>query len=157
MTDTEEIRIVDYSPSYFEDFKAMNIAWISKLFIIEDVDRQVIEHPEEYILNKGGHILMAIYKGKTVGTCSLKNKGNGIFELTKMTVDENYRGLKIGRILCQATIDKAKALKANKLELYSNRAGAVVAIELYRKLGFKEVPLDTKEYQRADIKMEIEF
>jgi len=95
---------------------------------------------------------MATYNGMVAGTCSLKNKGNGIYELTKMTVDENMRGLKIGQLLGEAIIERARKLSAEKVELYSNREGSAAAIQLYYKLGFREIPLDTQEYKRANIK-----
>ena len=157
MRDTDKVEIVDYNPSHHKSFKDLNIAWIEKAFVVEDVDIEVLVDPEKFILSTGGCILMAIYKNEAVGTCSLKNKGNGTYELTKMTVDENMRGLKIGHMLGVATIEKARLLAAKKVELYSNRAGSAIAIELYYKLGFKEIPLETKEYKRADIKMVIDF
>ena len=157
MTYTNEVEIVDYNPSFHKKFKDLNIAWISKKYVVEDVDHEVLNDPEKFILSKGGCILMAVCKGEAVGTCSLKNKGNGVYELTKMTVDENMRGLKIGRMLGVATIEKARLLGARQVELYSNRAGSAEAILLYYKLGFREIPLDTQEYQRADIKMVIDF
>ena len=157
MTHTDKVEIVDYDPSFHKKFKDMNIAWISRKYVVEDVDHEVLNDPEKFILSKGGRILMAVYNGEAVGTCSLKNKGNGIYELTKMTVDENMRGLKIDHLLGIATIEKARSLGARQVELYSNRAGSAEAILLYYKLGFREIPLDTQEYQRADIKMVIDI
>lgn len=153
MADTDIIEIVDYNPSYQEAFKEMNIAWIEKAFFVEEVDIEVLDNPDKFILNPGGSILMALRNGEPVGTCSLKNKGNGLYELTKMTVTEKARGLKVGRLLCLAMLDKARSLGAKTVELYSNTKGSAVAIQLYFQLGFKEVPLDTQAYQRADIKM----
>jgi ribosomal protein S18 acetylase RimI-like enzyme len=76
-----------------------------------------------------------------------------VFEFTKMAVDEKYRGLKIGKTLALAAIGKARAMGAHKIILYSNTTLAN-AIALYRKLGFKEVPVDSV-YERSDIKMEL--
>lgn len=152
---TEKVAIIEYTPEFRVAFKALNKAWIEKSFELEDVDIEVLDDPEKFILSKGGIILMAMYKGQAVGTCSLKNKGNSIYELTKMTVDEKFRGLKIGYLLGLATIEKARELNAKKVELYSNTIGSAMAIPLYYKLGFHEVPLDTREYKRANIKMEL--
>jgi GNAT superfamily N-acetyltransferase len=157
MTSTQKIEIVDYDPSYHQPFKDMNIAWIAKDFFVEDVDIEVLDDPGKFILDPGGCILMALLNGEAIGTCSLKNKGNGLYELTKMTVDEKARGLKIGQLLGEATLERARTLGAKKVELYSNTKGSAVAIQLYYKLGFREIPLDTKEYQRADIKMVVDI
>ena len=155
--DIDEVAIVDYNPSFHKQFKDLNVAWIEKKFVVEDVDIEVLDDPEKFILSKGGCILMALYKGEVAGTCSLKNKDDGLYELTKMTVDERMRGLKIGYLLGVATIERARSLGARQVELYSNRAGSGPAIQLYYKLGFKEIPLDTQAYARADIKMIIDI
>lgn len=152
-----KVEIVDYKPEHHKAFKDLNVAWIEKFFVVEDVDIEVLDDPDKFILEPGGCILMALYNGEVAGTCSLKNKGNGLYELTKMTVDEKYRGLKIGYLLGVATVERAKELKAKKVELYSNTVGSHMAIPLYYKLGFKEIPLDTQAYQRANIKMILEL
>jgi GNAT superfamily N-acetyltransferase len=152
---TNSLKIIDFQPSHREAFTFLNKAWIEKRFVLEDVDIKVINDPETYILKNGGAIIMAIYEEKPVGTCALLNKGNGVFEMTKMTVDESYRGLKIGEKLGLGIIEKAKQLNAKKIELFSNKKGSFEAIKLYYKLGFKEIPLDTQAYKRADIKMEL--
>lgn len=45
----------------------------------------------------GGAILFALLGDAVVGTCALKQEGEGVFELTKMAVDESHQGLGIGR------------------------------------------------------------
>ena len=96
---------------------------------------------------------MAQYENEMVGTVALKFVEGGVYEFTKMAVDEKFHGLKIGKQLAEVAIEKAKEKKAGKIILYSNTK-LVPAIELYRKLGFKEIPVDGP-YQRSDIKMEL--
>ena len=81
---------------------------------------------------------------------------DGVFELSKMAVAEEFQGRKIGNKMLEFCFKKASELKAKKLILYSNTK-LEPAIHLYRKYGFKEVPLGTVEYKRADIKMEIDI
>jgi N-acetylglutamate synthase-like GNAT family acetyltransferase len=120
---------------------------------MEPIDEQVLRYPDEHIINKDGSILMAIVNGEIVGTVALKFVEPGVYEFTKMAVDEKYRGLKIGKALALAAIEKARAMGARKIILYSNTILAN-AIALYRKLGFKEVPVDSV-YERSDTKMEL--
>jgi len=84
---------------------------------------------------------------------ALKYIEPGVFEFTKMAVDEKFQGKKIGEMLAQVAIQHARYQKANKIMLYSNTK-LKAAISLYRKLGFVEVPLDGP-YKRSDIKMEL--
>jgi GNAT superfamily N-acetyltransferase len=72
-----------------------------------------------------------------------------------MAVDERFRGQKIGLALSEAAIEKARALGAKKIILYSSTK-LVPAINLYRKLGFVEVPVDGP-YKRSDIKMQLKL
>jgi GNAT superfamily N-acetyltransferase len=120
---------------------------------MEPVDVEVLQHPDQYIIEKGGAILMGTSNGEIAGTVALKFVDNNIYEFTKMAVDEKYRGQKIGRALGEEAIRKAKKLGAQKIILYSNTILAP-AIELYRKLGFVEVPVDGP-YKRSNIKMEL--
>ncbi|NUM79526.1 GNAT family N-acetyltransferase [bacterium] len=152
-----KIVIIDYSPEYQPAFKALNVSWIEKSFEMEPIDFYQLDHPEEAILKDGGCIILAQYDNKIVGTCALIRMDAAVVEMIKMAVDERYRGLKIGYELGRAIIDKAKQLGAKKIELYSNTKGSASAVQLYRKLGFREIPLDHMEFKRADIKMELEL
>jgi len=149
------MRIIDYAPQYQADWKRINVAWISKSFVVEDVDLEVLDHPQEKIIAPGGCIILAMEGDTVVGTCALLHSEPGVYQMVKMAVDDDWRGRGIGRVLCEAIIERARQLGGHMLMLYSNRAGAVVAIALYRKLGFRELPLPTKAYARADIYMEL--
>jgi GNAT superfamily N-acetyltransferase len=118
---------------------------------MEPIDQKVLRHPDKYLLEAGGHILMALMNEAPVGTVALKKAGAHTYEFTKMAVDENLRGKKIGEQLAQAAIAWCRANNAREIILYSNTK-LVPALQLYRKLGFEEVPLDGP-YTRSDIKM----
>ncbi len=152
----QEVKIIDCKPIHYENFKKLNYEWIEKDFVIEDLDRKVLENPEDYILKQGGAIFMAEYDGKIVGTCALIKISNDIYELAKMAVTDKAKGKKIGYLLGKAIIKKAKELNAKKVELVSNTK-LEPALNLYRKLGFIEVPIPHTDYKRANIKMEIEL
>jgi ribosomal protein S18 acetylase RimI-like enzyme len=154
---SEDLSIIDFAPEHGPAFKALNVAWITRDFVMEESDEAVLSDPKKYILDSGGMILLAKYKGGIAGTCGLACEGHDIYELTKMAVDEKLRGLKIGWHLGVAALEKAKQLGAKKVVLHSNRKGSAAAISLYRKLGFVEIPLGNAPWARADIKMEIVF
>jgi len=154
---SEDVQIVDYRPEYKQRFIEINEAWIRKDFVIENIDREELHNLETSILKGGGAILIALLAGKVVGTCALVKIHNNTFELIKMAVDEKYRGMNIGRLLCTQTLEKARQLGAKKVVLHSNTKGSATAVKLYYELGFKEIPLGKSEFARADIKMEINF
>ncbi|MBN8576643.1 MAG: GNAT family N-acetyltransferase [Cytophagales bacterium] len=147
------IRILDFQPDHQHDFERLNRHWIEKYFWMEPLDVAVLQNPEEHILAHGGHILMAASEQQIVGTVALKFVEPGVFEFTKMAVDETHQGLKIGKQLAEVAIAWCKQNKARAIILYSNTK-LVPAIALYRKLSFREVPLDGP-YKRSDIKMQL--
>ncbi len=148
------IKIIDYRKEHQPYFEKFNRNWIEKHFWLEEVDRYVLQHPEEAILQKGGAILMATYRGEVAGTVALKKVDPKTYEFTKMAVDSTFRRKGIAESLSQAAFQKARELGATKVILYSNRI-LTPAITMYHKLGFKEVPVEPGVYQRSDIKMEI--
>ena len=146
----DEIKIIDYLPGHKIFFKQLN--YIKKYFTVEKEDLKLLENPEEYIIKPGGAILMAERDGNIIGTCGLLRINDGTFELVKMAVDEKERGKRIGYLLGEAAIKKAKDLGADKIQLETN-SSLIPAVNLYKKLGFTEVPLNNSEYKRCDLKM----
>ncbi|HEY0977036.1 MAG TPA: GNAT family N-acetyltransferase [Flavobacteriales bacterium] len=147
--------IIDYAPRYQSDWKRINVDWISKDFVVEEVDLEVLDHPQENLIDRGGCILLAMEGDTVVGTCALLLAAPGAYQMVKMAVDEAWRGHGIGRKLGEAIIEKARELGGHTLMLYSNRSGSAAAVALYRDLGFQERPLPTQAYARADIYMEL--
>jgi N-acetylglutamate synthase-like GNAT family acetyltransferase len=154
--ESEDLKIIDYRDEHKNAFKELNEKWISKYFSMEEPDYKILDHPQENILDKGGYILIALYKGETVGTCALLNAGNGIFELVKMAVSAEMTGKGIGLALGAEAIKKAKKAGAKKLCLESSTT-LKPAINLYHKLGFKDVSGIDSAYKRCNTYMEMNF
>ncbi|NEQ55064.1 MAG: GNAT family N-acetyltransferase [Leptolyngbya sp. SIO3F4] len=152
----QQIEIIDYSSEFRDDFKQLNYAWIEQYFTIEDSDRKYLEHPEERIINPGGHIFMARYKNTIVGTCALVKITNTRYELAKMGVAEEMRGRGIGWLLGQAAIHKAGDLGATTLYIESNTT-LKPAIKLYQKLGFQKIIGQPSPYERCNIQLELKL
>ena len=151
------VQIIDYRPVHFQRWKEINEAWITRAYFMEEIDHLHCSQPEESILAAGGFILLAQMDGEIAGTAGLIRDDENTFELIKMAVDERFRGHGIGKLLCKATIEKAKEAGAKLLYLFSNTKGSATAIQIYRDLGFIEVPLDRNDFVRADIRMEMRF
>jgi GNAT superfamily N-acetyltransferase len=152
----DEIQIINYLPVHKIYFKQLNYDWIKKYFTAEEEDLKILENPEEYILKGGGAILMAKRGCNIIGTCGLIKINEGIFELVKMAVDEKERGKKIGYLLGEAAIGKAKQLGAYRVQLETS-SKLIPAVNLYKKLGFVEIPLKKSEYERCDLKMVLDL
>jgi len=146
------IRIVDFTSDKREYIKTLNYEWLELFFKVEPTDVQQLSNPEEEIIGKGGHIFYAELDGIIVGTASLLNKGDSVYELGKMATTESAKGNGVGNALLQHCIDFAKSKNARSIILYSNTK-LQAAIHLYRKYGFHEIPLADSNYVRSNIKM----
>jgi N-acetylglutamate synthase-like GNAT family acetyltransferase/DNA-binding MarR family transcriptional regulator len=131
-----QVVIKPFEPALAHHFETINKEWIDDMFVLETIDKQVLEDPQSHIINQGGKIWFAEHLTLgIVGTCAFWNKGDNSFELTKMGVLKSARGLKIGEILLQHVLDEAKSLGIKKLFLLTN-AKCESAIHLYEKNGF---------------------
>lgn len=146
------ITITDYRPEHQPYFERFNRQWIEELFEMEAVDEWVLTNPEKAILETGGAILMALYKGVPAGTVGLRKFDEETFEFTKMAVDPGHRRLGIAEAITYASFRKAAELGAARIILYSNTLNAG-AIKLYEKAGFRHVPVENDIYKRANVKM----
>ncbi len=152
----ETIQIIEFHSSLVSHFTNLNLAWIKKYFEVEAMDEQLLGKPKEYILDKGGYIFFAQIDNEVAGTFALILEKDGVFELSKMGVSEEFQGKKVGNKMLQFSLEKAKESGAVKVILYSNTI-LEPAIHLYKKYGFKEVPLEHSEYKRSNIKMEVDI
>ncbi|MEM1124110.1 MAG: GNAT family N-acetyltransferase [Bacteroidota bacterium] len=154
----KEVQIVDYTPAHRQAFYVLNEEWISQYFVMEAADYKALDHPDEYILDKGGHIFMAFYQGDPVGTCSLvkMQSDDYDYELAKMAVTAKAKGLGIGYQLGKAVIEKARALGGRTLFLETN-AILKPAINLYHKLGFRDIKHRPSVYARSNVQMVLDL
>lgn len=156
LRESKNVEIVEYDSKYKEAFKALNVEWISTYFEMEESDYKALDNPEEYIINKGGKILVALYENEPVGVCALikTNVADYDFEMAKMAVSPKAQGKSIGWLLGNAIVEKAKELGADKIYLESNTI-LKPAINLYYKLGFEKVFGLETPYKRCNIQMEL--
>ncbi len=129
------IEIICWQPSLAHAFHDINEAWISEMFSLEDHDREVLEDPQCFIIDRGGEVLFARRGAGVVGTCALMPTDDGAIELTKMGVVPGARGQGVGESLLVAALERARSLPQRPLFLLTNRRCAS-AIRLYEKLGF---------------------
>lgn len=147
-----KIEIIPYSPEFKEHLKTLNYEWLEEYFYVEEGDKVSLSNPQEYIIDKGGFIFFAKFGEEIVGTASLIKKTDNLFELGKMAVSRNSRGLGIGNRLMDHCIASAKQHGISELILYSNtKLGP--AIHLYKKYGFVEIEMEPGVYERGNIKM----
>jgi GNAT superfamily N-acetyltransferase len=151
------LTIREFSDDLAQAFHDINAEWIEAMFVLEPVDREVLQNPRDKIIAPGGVILFveAAQIG-VVGACALKPTGDGSYELTKMGVRETARGLGAGEFLLAAVIERAVSIGADPLYLLTS-SKCEAAIHLYEKLGFRHDEGIMAEYgaryARCDVAM----
>jgi DNA-binding MarR family transcriptional regulator len=154
--ESRQVAIIEFDPNYQFAFRQLNEEWITKYFRMEESDHKALDHPIEYIIDRGGFIFMALYKDEPLGTCALIRMDDGGYELAKMAVSPRAQGLGIGYLLGKACIEKARAAGAWRVYLESNTM-LKPAINLYYKLGFRKTSGLPSPYERSNIQMELIF
>jgi DNA-binding MarR family transcriptional regulator/GNAT superfamily N-acetyltransferase len=158
VTAARGLTVREFSDDLAGAFYAINAAWISQMFTLEENDVTLLENPRALIVDKGGAVLFAQTPDLgVVGTCAIMRMKDGWFELTKMGVLEAARGRKVGEFLLAAALERAEAMGvADRLYLLTNRKCAA-AIHLYEKLGFQHdaeiMALFGGRYERCDVAM----
>ena len=151
-----QIKIVDYKSEYKDAFRDINLEWVEEMFEVEGADREVLDNPQEHILDDGGVIVLALVDGLPMGTGALRKTGPDEYELTKMGVLKKSRGLGLGRLVLDALIERAQNLGAQRLYLLTN-TDCGPAIKLYEARGFLHDAAILEEfgkrYKRADVGM----
>ena len=150
--ESKNVKIIDYTHEHKDTFKALNYQWIKKYFKVEAADVRSLESPEDDILKKGGKIFMASYNGAIAGTVAMKKLSDDTYELAKMAVSEEARGMNIGWLLGKKVIEEAKAMGAKQVYIESNTR-LKPAINLYHKLGFKKIKGRQSPYARCNIQL----
>lgn len=141
------ITILPFSPEHAPIFDRLNRAWIEEHFTIEPFDDLVLTQPEKMILATGGEIWFAALNDKVVGACALLNFAPGIFEFTKLGVDEKARGNGVARKLLLHCRDRAKQKGAHTLKIFTS-SKLIPANALYRSENFIEVEMTPEQKAR---------
>ena len=151
----EAVRLVTWRPELRADFERLNRDWIERWFAVEEEDRKVFEDPAGRIVAPGGQIFFVLDEAGVRGTCAVIRHDAETFELAKMAVEPSAQGRGYGDRLVDAAIAFAREAGAGRLVLVSNTR-LEPALKLYRKHGFRDVPLDPASgYSRADIQLEL--
>jgi len=103
----------------------------------QDFEEELTNLPGDYI-RPAGCLLLALYKGQPAGCVGLRKLSEGVCEMKRLYVREQFRGLSIGRALAEAVIEEAKKIGYNYMRLDTVPA-MEAARTLYVSVGFKQI------------------
>ena len=149
-----DTKIITYNSQYKSDFIRLNTAWLEEFFYVEPHDIATFQDIEKDIIENGGEIFFCLVNNEIAGTVAMIKVKETVYEMAKMAVDKKFQGKKLSPLLMEACIAFAKEKKLEKIMLMSSTK-LNIALNLYRKYHFVEVPLEETDYERADIQMEL--
>ncbi len=146
--------IINYEDRYHKDFVRLNLEWLEKFDLVESHDLEILNHPIENVINRGGFLFLLLEGDFVIGSAGIFKMNDKEYELIKMSVAPEHRGKRYGDLLLDKCIAKAKELNASKMILYSN-SNLQTAIRLYERFGFKHLDAVDTPFETADVKMEL--
>jgi putative acetyltransferase len=148
-------------PDYKNDMEIVRELFVEyKQFIgidlcFQDFQNELAELPGKYAPPEGC-ILIAYLNNQPVGCVALKNIGEKTCEMKRLFVKQQFQGRKIGRMLAESIIEKAKN-KGYKMMKLDTVESLKPALCLYKSLGFRETkpyvhnPLDQPLFFELDL------
>lgn len=104
----DQIKIVEWEDQYSKDFISLSVEWLEKYVYVEPGDLEIINHPHRAVLNNGGNIFFAKHGDRVVGTVAMIRYDVDTFELAKLAVTKDFKGMKIGNQIMERCLLFAK-------------------------------------------------
>lgn len=113
-------------------------AWLDLDLCFQGFEEELANLPGKYIQPEG-RLFLAISDGRVAGCIALRKLENGICEMKRLFVRDEFRGQKIGNFLIEKLISEAKEIgyKRLLLDTYPPKMGK--AVKLYESHGFSEI------------------
>ena len=105
----------------------------------QSFDRELRELPGPYGL-PDGRLILCLFDGVPAGCIALKKLEPSICEMKRLYVRPQYRGHQLGLKLATHLIDEARRIGYVRVRLDTVPDAMPHAVNLYRSLGFKDIP-----------------
>jgi putative acetyltransferase len=86
-----------------------------------------------------GRLLLAEHEGQLAGCVALHKWESGICEMKRLYLRPSFRGKGLGRVLAETIIAEARDIGYQRMRLDTIEPIMKDAVEMYRKLGFREI------------------
>jgi GNAT superfamily N-acetyltransferase len=104
----------------------------------QNFDKELAELPGDYA-PPDGRLLLAEYEGQLAGCVALHKLETKICEMKRLYLRSTFRGKVVGRVLAETIIAEARTIGYQRMRLDTVEPVMRDAVELYRRLGFKEI------------------
>jgi putative acetyltransferase len=84
-------------------------------------------------------LLLAEYDGQLAGCAALHKWEDGVCEMKRLYLRPSFRGRGLGRVIAEKIIVEARSIGYQRMRLDTIEPLMKDAVEMYRKLGFREI------------------
>ncbi len=143
---------IEDARAIFRDYES----WLGLDLCFQGFEDELKNLPGKYEM-PFGRLYLARIGDKTAGCIALRPLEDGICEMKRLFVKEDFRGLRIGKLLIERLMDEARLIgyRAMRLDTYPPKMGK--AVGLYQSYGFREIdayynnPTDGVLYMELDL------
>ncbi|MBX7171804.1 MAG: GNAT family N-acetyltransferase [Pyrinomonadaceae bacterium] len=113
-------------------------AWLDLDLCFQGFESELANLPGKYS-PPDGRLFLAVSNGKVAGCVALRKLEDGICEMKRLFVRQEFQGQKIGIALLEKLIAEAKAIGYQKLRLDTYPPKMQKAVGLYESYGFRQI------------------
>jgi putative acetyltransferase len=128
-------------PEHIEQVRTLFLEYGSSLgfsLCFQSFDEEMKNLPGAYG-PPSGVLLLARCADHAAGCIALRKLGTGICEMKRLYVRPDDRGRGLGRMLVERLIAEARMIDYELMRLDTIESAMKDAVELYRRMGFKEI------------------
>ena len=130
-TSPEEIQI---ARDLFREYST----WLNVDLCFQNFEKELAELPGKYA-PPDGRLFLAFDKEDVAGCVALRSLGDGICEMKRLFVRPDFRGIRLGQKLLDLIVNEAREIGYSKMRLDTLPGRMDRAIEMYRRIGFREI------------------
>lgn len=131
-------------------------SWLGLDLCFQGFEEELKSLPGKYS-EPEGRLLLADVDGELAGCIAMRKLDDGVCEMKRLYVRDEFRGQRIGNSLVDRIIDEARSAGYAKMRLDTYPAKMGKAVKLYESHGFREIepyysnPFDGVLFMEAEL------
>jgi putative acetyltransferase len=129
------------SPAQIAEVRELFLEYEQSLGVklcFQNFEQELAELPGHYA-PPDGRLLLAEYEVQPAGCVALHRWDAGICEMKRLYLRPAFRGKRLGRAIAETIIAEARTIGYQRMRLDTIEPIMKDAVEMYRKLGFREI------------------
>jgi len=122
----------------------------------QNFDKELANLPGDYA-PPDGRLLLAEFEGQVAGCVALHKLEDGICEMKRLYLRSPFRGKGLGRAIADRIIAEARTIGYQRMRLDTVEPVMKDAVEMYRRIGFREIAPYCKNPIAGALYMELQL